>query len=137
MGTIDQTRPTTKETIQLKGSQLVEEVKRIIHEGNVSRIVVKQGERTIAEFPLAVGVVGTLLAAPLAGLGALAALLSDCTIEVERVATAPAEQASDQSAEAPASVEQAVGQSNAIPASAESTAGQSTEASSSAEYVAA
>jgi hypothetical protein len=119
MGTIDQTQSTTKETIQLKSSQLVEEVKRIIHEGNASRIVVKQGERTIAEFPLAVGVVGTLLAAPLAALGALAALLSDCTIEVERVATAPADQASDQPAEAPASAEQVVGQSGAISPSAE------------------
>ena len=44
-----------------------------------------RSECTIAEFPLAVGVVGTLLAAPLAALAALAALLNDCTIEVERV----------------------------------------------------
>jgi pimeloyl-ACP methyl ester carboxylesterase len=84
MSAIDQTQSITKESIQLKSSELVEEVKRIIREGNVRRIVVKQDERTIVELPLAVGVMGTLLAAPLAALAALAALLNDCTIEVER-----------------------------------------------------
>lgn len=77
-------QPTTWETIQLESSRLVERVEQLIHEGNVRRIVVKQGEQTIVEFPLAVGVVGTLLAAPLAALGALTVLLNDCTIEVER-----------------------------------------------------
>jgi pimeloyl-ACP methyl ester carboxylesterase len=89
MDTINQTQVTTKETIELKGSQLVEQVKQLIHEGNVRRIVVKQDERTIVEFPLVLGVVGTLLAAPLAALGALAALLSDCTLEVEREDNTP------------------------------------------------
>jgi pimeloyl-ACP methyl ester carboxylesterase len=84
MSAIEQTQSITKESIQLKSSELVEEVKRIIHEGNVRRIAVKQDDRTIVEFPLTVGVVGTLLAAPLAALGALAALLNDCTIEIER-----------------------------------------------------
>jgi dienelactone hydrolase len=99
--TLEQTHDTPRETIELKSSQLVEHVKQLIHEGNVRRIVVKQDERTIVEFPLAVGVVGTLLAAPLAALGALAALLNDCTIEVEREEPVSA-------AESPA-VEQAVG----------------------------
>lgn len=89
MQSVDQTQPISKETIQLKSSQLVDEVKRIIHEGNVRRVVVKQDERAIAEFPLAVGVVGTLLAAPLAALAALAALLNDYTIEVEREELTP------------------------------------------------
>jgi hypothetical protein len=110
MDTIDQAQSTTRETIKLTSSRMVEEIKRIMHEGNVRRIVVKQDDRTIAEFPLAVGVVGTLLAAPLAALGALAALLSECTIEVERVETAPTDPASDQPAEIPASVELSVGQ---------------------------
>jgi Domain of unknown function (DUF4342) len=99
MDTTDQSQPTAKEIIHLKGSQIVEEVKRIIHEGNVNRIVVKQDERTLAEFPLAVGVVGTLLAAPLAALGALVALLNDCTIEVERDETPIEPPAGDQPAE--------------------------------------
>ena len=81
---------------------MVQQVKQLIHEGNVRRIVIKQDERTIVEFPLAVEVAGTLLAAPLAALGALAALLNDCTIEVEREEPGVA-------AESPA-VEQAVGQ---------------------------
>jgi hypothetical protein len=123
MGTIDQLQPTTKETLQLKGNQLVEQVKQLIHEGNVRRIVVKQDERTIVEFPLAAGVVGTLLAPALAALGALAALLNDCTIEVERAEPAAAaespavEQAARQPAEAPASIEQAVGQPDATSSS--------------------
>ena len=117
----------TRESFQIKSSQLVEQVKQLIHEGNVRRIVVKQDERTIVEFPLAVGVVGTLLAAPLAALGALAALLNDCTIEVEREepaagATSPAaEQAARQPAGAPASVEQAVGQPGVTSSSLAST----------------
>ncbi|HEU5086128.1 MAG TPA: DUF4342 domain-containing protein, partial [Roseiflexaceae bacterium] len=55
-----------------------------IHEGNVRRITIRQGEQTIAEFPLTIGVIGVLMAPVLAAVGALAALLSDCTIEVER-----------------------------------------------------
>jgi hypothetical protein len=110
MDTSSQTQPTTRETIKVTGSRMVEEVKRIMHEGNVRRIVVKQDNRTIAEFPLAVGVVGTLLAAPLAALGALAALLNECTIEIERAEPVPADQASNQPAEIPASDELSVGQ---------------------------
>jgi len=77
-------RDTTWETIELEAGRLVEEAKRIIEEGTARRIVVKQGHQTVVELPLALGVVGTLVAAPLAALGALAALLNDCTIEVER-----------------------------------------------------
>jgi pimeloyl-ACP methyl ester carboxylesterase len=89
MDSINRTHDTTRETIQIESSRLVEQVKQLIHEGNVRRIVVKQGAHTIVEFPLAVGVIGTLLAAPLAALGALAALLNDYTIEVERTDLAP------------------------------------------------
>lgn len=78
-------RDTFWESIKVKGDQVVATVKRLIHEGNVRRIVVKQGSRTLVEFPMTVGVVGTLLAPVLAAVGALAALLSECTIEVERV----------------------------------------------------
>lgn len=81
--------PTTMETIQVEGSRLVEQVRQLLHEGNVRRILVKQGDQTIAEFPFALGVVGALLAAPLAALGALAALLNDCTITVERTDLTP------------------------------------------------
>jgi Domain of unknown function (DUF4342) len=110
MDTSDQTQSTTRETIKITSSRMVEEVKRIMHEGNVRRIVVKQDDHTIAEFPLAVGVVGTLLAAPLAALAALAALLNECTIEVERAEPAPGDQTSDQPADIPANAEQSVGE---------------------------
>ena len=63
---------------------MLEEVRRLIHEGNVRRIVIKQGERTVVECPLTLGLVGAALAPPLAAVGAMAALLTDCSIEVER-----------------------------------------------------
>jgi len=75
---------TIWETIKLQGSELLEKVKQIIHEGNIRRVVIKQGDRVVAEFPLTAGVVGTLLAPVLAAIGALVALLKDCSIEVER-----------------------------------------------------
>lgn len=77
------------ETFKVKGDDLVKFVKKIIHEGNVRRVVVRQGSRTVVEFPVTVGVVGALAAPVLAALGAVAALLSECTIEVEREADAP------------------------------------------------
>lgn len=75
---------TRKETFQLRGGPLLEKLRQLIHEGNVRRITVRQDGRTVAEFPLTVGVVGTILAPVLAAIGALTALLADCTIEVER-----------------------------------------------------
>ena len=48
------------ETIKVEGGELLEKVKTLIHEGNVRRIVIRQGDRSIAEFPLTVGLVGTV-----------------------------------------------------------------------------
>jgi hypothetical protein len=73
------------ETIETTGEQLIGKIKELIAEGNVRRVRIRQKERLIAEFPLTIGVVGTLLAPVLAAIGALAALLAECTIEVERV----------------------------------------------------
>lgn len=75
---------TMWETIRLQGSELLDRAKEVIHEGNARRVVIKQGDRVVAEFPLTAGVVGTLLAPILAAIGALVALLKDCSIEVER-----------------------------------------------------
>ena len=80
---------TTTQAIKGQGAQLIDQIKQLIHEGNVRRIVVKQDERTVAEFPLTVGVVGAAVAPYLAAIGALVALLTDCTIEVERVGNEP------------------------------------------------
>ncbi len=78
------------ETIKVEGGGLVDKVKSLIHEGNVRRIVIRQGDsdRPVAEFPLNVGVVGAVAAPVLAAVGALAALLTHCTIEVERIGVA-------------------------------------------------
>ncbi len=75
---------TKLETIKVEGGQLLDQVKQLIHEGNVRRISIKQGERTVIEIPLTLGIAATLLVPPLAAVGALAALLTDCSIEVER-----------------------------------------------------
>jgi hypothetical protein len=78
------------ETIRGQGGQLVDEVKRLIHEGNVRRVVVRQKDRVVAEFPLTVGVVGALAAPAVAAIGALVALLTDCRLDVEREVARPA-----------------------------------------------
>jgi Domain of unknown function (DUF4342) len=72
------------ESVKLEGGQVLDKVRQVIREGNVRRIVIKQGDRTIAEFPLTVGVVGAVFAPVLAAVGAIAALSTDCSIEIER-----------------------------------------------------
>jgi len=79
-----QERPTV-ESLQAKGSQVIDTIKKLVHEGNVRKISIKQDGVTIAEFPLTFGVVGVALAPVLAAMGAIAALVTDCTIEVERI----------------------------------------------------
>jgi hypothetical protein len=76
------------ETIRVEGGELLEKVRSLVREGNVRRIVIRQGDRSVAEFPLTVGVVGTVAAPILAAVGAIAALLTNCTIAVQR--TVPA-----------------------------------------------
>ena len=78
------TERTWWETIKGEGSELLGKLKKLVHEGNIRRVVVKQGDRTVAEFPLTAGVVGTVFAPVLAAIGAIVALLNDCSIEVER-----------------------------------------------------
>jgi hypothetical protein len=75
---------TQRETIQAQGGQMIDQLKRLVHEGNIRRIVIKQGARTVAEFPLTLGVVGVVLGPVFAAVGVLAALLTECTIEIER-----------------------------------------------------
>ncbi len=72
------------ETTKVQGGELVDKVRQLVHEGNVRRIVIKQGERSIAEFPLTAGVVGVVFAPVLAAVGALAALATECSIAVQR-----------------------------------------------------
>ncbi len=75
-----------RERHNVTGEKLLETVKRILHEGNVRRLIIKDQEgRTIIEVPLTVGVVGVLVAPVAAALGAVAALVAHLTIEVEKV----------------------------------------------------
>ena len=86
------TEQSWTETISVEGGALLEEVSRLVHEGNVRRIVIKQGADTVVEFPMTVGVAGALIAPCLAASGALAALLSDdWSVDIEHVGEAPAE----------------------------------------------
>jgi hypothetical protein len=75
---------TVWETIKAQGGQLVDELRRLLREGNVRRIVVRRRDAVVAEFPLNVGLVGALAAPVLAAVGALVAVLADCSIDVER-----------------------------------------------------
>jgi Domain of unknown function (DUF4342) len=75
----------TWESLKGDAQTIVEKLKAILHEGNVRRVVVNHKSRTIAEFPLTAGVVGALVAPVLAAVGAIVALLKDCTIEIERI----------------------------------------------------
>jgi hypothetical protein len=59
----------------------------VIRQGNVRRVIVEHDGRTIAEFPLTVGVVGAVLAPVVAAIAAIVALIKDCTIHVERITT--------------------------------------------------
>ena len=80
---------TTKEKFTVSGSQLVDKVKQLIHEGNIRKVRIIHKEKTVLEIPLTIGApvaaVGILVAPLLAALGAFAALVTECTIEVEKV----------------------------------------------------
>ena len=76
----------TTEEFRVEGEKLIAKIKEIFHEGNIRRIIIKDKEgKTILEIPVTFGVVGALLAPQLAAIGALAALLTEATIVVEKV----------------------------------------------------
>lgn len=63
----------------------MKKVKELIHQGNIRKITITNKEgKTILVLPLTLGVVGAVLAPMLAAVGAIAALVTDCTITVER-----------------------------------------------------
>ncbi len=76
------------EEIKLKGNQLIDKVRSIAADGNAKRVIIRTPERTLLEFPLSVGVGGTaaalLIAPQLAAIGAIAALLTEVEVVVER-----------------------------------------------------
>jgi hypothetical protein len=74
-----------REQFKVSGEEIVKKIKELIKEGNVRRVKIKdENDKTLMEFTLTIGVIGTVLAPILAAAGALAALATNCTIEVER-----------------------------------------------------
>ncbi|WP_419934016.1 DUF4342 domain-containing protein [Candidatus Palauibacter sp.] len=73
------------EQYEVRGTNLVRKIKEILREGNVRRLTIRNEEgKELIEVPLALGVVGTLLLPAWAAIGAIAALVTNCTIVVER-----------------------------------------------------
>lgn len=74
-----------KEEFNVNGEELLAKVKQLVKEGNIRRIIIKNREgKALVELPLTIGVVGAVLAPVLAAVGAIAALVTECTIVVER-----------------------------------------------------
>ncbi len=75
----------TQESFKINGENLLKKVKELIAEGNIRKISIHDKDgKEIMSFPLTVGVVGALLAPVLAAVGAIAALVGECTITVEK-----------------------------------------------------
>jgi len=73
------------EEYKVAGDRVVSKIKELIHEGNVRRITIRNEDgRTLIEVPLTIGVVGAVLVPVWAAIGAVAALVANCSIEVER-----------------------------------------------------
>jgi len=74
-----------QEVYKVKGKKVVGKIRELIREGNVRRITVRDNKgKTIFVMPVTVGVIGAVLAAPLVVIGAIAAMLTECEISVER-----------------------------------------------------
>jgi len=75
-----------KEEFTISGEKLVSTVKKLVREGNIRRVTIKNKEgKTLIEIPLTFGVVGALFLPTLAAIGTIAALVTECTIVVEKV----------------------------------------------------
>jgi hypothetical protein len=75
----------TQEVFKVKGEELLTKIKELIKQGNVRRITIKdKSGKTLVVLPLTLGVVGAVLAPILAAVGAIAALVTECSITVER-----------------------------------------------------
>ena len=79
----------TTEKFTVSGSQLVGKIKQLIHEGNIRKVRLLHEDKVLIEIPLSIGApvaaIGILAVPVLAAIGAFAALVTECTIEVERI----------------------------------------------------
>ena len=77
---------TRTEVFSISGEELVSTIKKLVHQGNIRRISIENKDgKTLLEIPLTLGVVGALLLPTLAALGALAAIITECKLVVERM----------------------------------------------------
>jgi hypothetical protein len=77
---------TGTEEFRVNGEELVAKIKEILHEGNIRRLIIKDKDgRTLIEVPLTIGVVGVILIPVWAAIGAIAALVAEATVVVEKV----------------------------------------------------
>jgi hypothetical protein len=82
----DEKKEIRQEEFKLDGSQVIDKIKELIHQGNVRRIILKDEQgRTVIEIPLTLGVVGAALLPVLAAVGAIAAMAARMTIVVEKI----------------------------------------------------
>ncbi len=73
------------EEFKVEGGKLLARIRELIHEGNIRKIIIKDKDgKTVLELPVTIGVVGVLLAPQLAAIGAIAALLTEATVVVEK-----------------------------------------------------
>jgi hypothetical protein len=83
---------TQREKIEVRGDDLLATFKELVHEGNIRKVTILNEEgNKIVEIPLTVGVVGALLLPSLAAIGAIAAIVTKCTLEIERVEDEPSD----------------------------------------------
>ena len=82
---MSETKQTWTEELKVKGENLLSEIEKLIHEGNVNHIMLKNAEgHTILEFPITIGIIGLVIAPVLAAVGAIAAFAADFTVVVTR-----------------------------------------------------
>lgn len=74
------------EEFKVEGEKLLAKIKELIHEGNIRKVIIKDKEgKTMMEIPMTLGVVGALIAPQLAAIGAIAALLTEATVVIEKM----------------------------------------------------
>lgn len=74
---------------EVRGQEVLDKVRSLLKEGNITKIRIKSQDRTLMELPVSFGVVGAILAPKLAILGAATCMLTKCTVEVERAEADP------------------------------------------------
>ncbi len=76
---------TYTEEFRVEGEKIITKIKELLHEGNIRKVIIKDKDgKVFMEIPVTIGVVGVLIAPQLAALGAIAALLTEATVVVEK-----------------------------------------------------